>query len=293
MKNSILSALFILLSFLSFGQGFTIVATAENGKKDTVSFGFKSNASLGVDTALGEKDIFGQPLKEVDVRVVQRDSLNFSCTYTFLRRSADIIDTFKHFFPIKFDSKANFRSRSDTSFINRLFEIRFFTKNVKNLVMTRWQDNNILPYTGKLDTFAFFIDSCLNAGPNLLSALWNPNSSAPAVLTGSNYFFNFTIVFPKRMLTSINDTKATSDIRIFPNPFTDRFIIDNIGNRQIQEVRLFDVLGRQVLVQKVDFSERIEVDVSHLQQGMYCLSLFDKENRLVSSKMLVKAAQKQ
>ena len=79
MKNSILSALFLLLSFLSFGQGLTIVATAENGKKDTVTFGYKSNASLGVDTALWEKNIFGQPLSEVDVRVVQRDSLNFSC----------------------------------------------------------------------------------------------------------------------------------------------------------------------------------------------------------------------
>ena len=288
MKNSILSALFLLLSFLSFGQGLTIVATAENGKKDTVTFGYKSNASLGVDTALWEKNIFGQPLSEVDVRVVQRDSLNFSCTYTFTR---GYLDTFKHFFPIKFDSKSNFRSRSDTSFINRLFEIRIFTKNVKNVVITRWQDNNILPYTGKLDSFEFFIDSCLNK-VNVASFLWNSNSLAPAVLTGSNYFFNFTIVFPKRMLTSINDTKAASDIRIFPNPVTDRFIIDNIGNGQIQQIRLFDVLGRQVHAQKADFGERIEVDVSHLQQGTYCLSLFDKENRLVVSKMLVKASQK-
>ena len=93
MKNSILSAFFLLLSFLSFGQGLTIVATAENGKKDTVTFGYKSNASLGIDTALGEKNILGQPLSDVDVRVVQRDSLNFSCTYTFTRgytRSASL-----------------------------------------------------------------------------------------------------------------------------------------------------------------------------------------------------------
>ena len=294
MKNSIILILTILSPFISFAQGLTIIATAENGKKDTVTFGYKTNATQGIDAALGEKDIFGQALNETDVRIVQRDSLNFSCAYTFLRRTSILVDTFKHFFPVKFDSKSNFRSRSDTTLLNRLFEIRFFTKNVKKIVMIPWQDNNILSYNGQMDsTFNFFVDSCLNPGNNnVISISWNPNSSAPAIITGSSYFFNFIVVFPKRMLTSINDTKAASDIRIFPNPVTDRFIIDNIGNGQIQQIRLFDVLGRQVHAQKADFDERIEVDVSHLQQGTYCLSLFDKENRLVISKMIVKASQK-
>ena len=292
MKNSIILILTILSPFISFAQGLTIIATAENGKKDTVTFGYKSNATQGIDAALGEKDIFGQPLKETDVRIVQRDSLNFACAYTFLRRTSILVDTFKHFFPVKFDSKSNFRSRSDTTLLNRLFEIRFFTKNVKKIVMLPWQDNNVLPYNGQMDsTFNFFVDSCLNP-VNVVTIRWDANSPEPPIFTGSSYFFNFTIVFPKRMLTSINDTKAASDIRIFPNPVADRFIIDNIGTGQIQKIRLFDVLGRQVHAQKADFGERIEVDVSHLQQGTYCLSLFDKENHLVVSKMLVKASQK-
>ncbi len=294
MKNSFLPIIFFFSSFfLSFGQGITIIATSENGLKDTVFFGYKTNATLGIDAALGEKDIFNQPLKEVDVRVVQRDSINFSCAYTFAFNSMRRFDTSRHFFPIKFDSKSNFRNRSDTSFINRLFEIRFFTKNVKKLTMVAWQDNNIAPYIGQIDTFNFFIDSCLNKGPNLIQVSWNPNSTAPPVYTGSNYFSNFTLILPVRMLTSVNDNKAAANIRIFPNPVNDRLTIDNIGNAKIQEVRLFDILGRQVLSQKTNFSEKIEIDVSILPQGTYCVSLFDKENRLFSSKMVIKTDKKQ
>jgi hypothetical protein len=139
MKKTIFLLLFAPL--FSFAQGLTIIGTAENGKMDTVTFGYKTSATLGIDASLGETNIFGQPSKEVDMRVVQRDSLNFSCTDTFSSGFRE--DTFKHFFPLKFDSKSNFRSRSDTSFINRIFEVKFLTKNIKKISINSWREPNL------------------------------------------------------------------------------------------------------------------------------------------------------
>lgn len=289
MKNSIFS-IFLLIPFFAFAQGFTIIGTADNGKTDTVSFGYKTNATLGIDPALGEVNLFGQPAKEVDMRVVQRDSLNFSCTYTFSPVFRD--DTFKHFFPIKFDSKTNFRNRTDTSFINRIFEVKFFTKNIKKISISSWREPN-LPNVAIWDSLDFFIDTCLSKpNQNFASYSWGPTSSDPVRLLATNYFANFLIVFKKGTLTSYKDSKAAVNIRIFPNPVSDRLTVDNIGDAKIQEIKLFDILGRQVLSQKTNFSERIDIDVSQLPQGTYCVSLFDKENRLFSSKMVVKTDKK-
>jgi hypothetical protein len=286
MKKSIIFVSFLFIQSLLFAQGFNIIATADNGKKDTVSIGYKTNASIGVDAGLGEADISNQVLKEVDLRVVQRDSINFSCSYTF--SPIFRYDTFRHFFRVKFDSKSNFRSRTDTSFLNRLFEVKFFTKNVKKISFIPWQDSNI-PNLSALDTFDFFIDSCLNkVNQNLAAIIWDPTSSAPASINGANYFSNLILVFKKRTLTQVNQPTELADFKLFPNPTKGKFTIENTTKLNISEVKLFDLLGHQVYAQKIDFGERIEVDVSSLANGSYFMSIFDVNSRNVFNKMVVK-----
>ncbi len=286
--KKILFSLLLLVPLFSYAQGVTIIGTADNGKMDTVTFGFKSTATIGIDRALGEANIFGQPTKEVDMRVVQRDSLNFSCSYTF--SSGFRLDTFRHFYPVTFDSKSNFRSRSDTSFTNRLFEVKFFSKNIKKISIYSWQEPNF-PNLSAWEGPSFYLDTCLaEVTHNIALVNWGPSSSDPIRLQGLTYFAHLFITFKTGALTSVNNDKKDLNIRLFPNPVSDRLTIDNLGISQIQEVRLFDVLGRQVLSEKTGFKEKIDIDVLSLQQGTYFASLFDKENRLVLSKMFVKIA---
>ena len=263
-KNIIFLTLLFIHSLLS-AQGFNIIATADNGKKDTVIIGYKTNASINIDAVLGEADISNQALKEVDVRVVQRDSINFSCSYTF--SPSFRFDTFRHFFRVKFDSKSNFRNRADTSFINRLFEIKFFTKNVKRISFIPWQDPTI-PNTAALDTFDFFIDSCLNkANQNLAAIDWSPASSAPATITGASNFSNLILVFKKRTLTQVKEKAESVDFKLYPNPTNGKLTIENTAKVPIAEIRLFDLLGHQVHALKTNSGEQIDVDVSNLTNG--------------------------
>ena len=85
MKYISIASFIFIISFSSLAQGFKIVGVSNNSVRvDSVTFGFDNNATIGIDTQLGEVNIFNQPAKPFDMRVVQRDSTNFSCTYTFI-----------------------------------------------------------------------------------------------------------------------------------------------------------------------------------------------------------------
>ena len=145
MKYFILTTFLFSLSVSSFGQGFKLVGLNENFERvDSVIFGFADNATLGVDALLGEVNIFNRPTPAYDMRVVQRDSTNFSCSTTFVYDiQGNIVDTAKHYFPTNFDSKINFRSNRDTSFLNRLFEIKFPSLNLQRFYFSFLSQNQI------------------------------------------------------------------------------------------------------------------------------------------------------
>jgi hypothetical protein len=72
---------FLSLSLLSvivhaqITDSITIVAVDNIGNTDTVVFGFAGNATDGIDTALGERDILFTPLADLDLRLIQRDTI--------------------------------------------------------------------------------------------------------------------------------------------------------------------------------------------------------------------------
>src|SRR3972149_6620806 len=52
------------------------------GRKDTVIFGLRGDATLGIDSALGEKNIHGVPYDSLEIRAIQRDSGEYHCMRT-------------------------------------------------------------------------------------------------------------------------------------------------------------------------------------------------------------------
>jgi hypothetical protein len=269
----------ILFSFSPnlFGQGYKLVAIAGNGKKDSVRFGFRDNATMGIDANLGEVNISNQPSSEVDIRVVQRDSVNFSCTYTFVRRTAD---TIKHFFPINFDSKVNYRKKSDTSFINRIFEVKFLTKNIVDIEL--WAEP--LTSGSVLDSFGFFIDSCLKK-VNLVSI--DLNSTYPIKIRGGSIFSNLIFVFKKGFILP-NEENFNKRVTVYPNPCKNQLNIDVSTQNQVKNIVIFDIFGREILKKEGDYGEHIDLDVSSLNRGTYFISGFNETSQSVFSKLIVK-----
>jgi hypothetical protein len=286
MKYLIIFSSIFSLQLSLHGQGFKIVAVSNNNRVDSVTLGFVENASIGIDTGLGEANIFNQPAQTFDMRVIQRDSINFSCTYTFWLNANNTYDTLKHFFPVKFDSKMNFRSKRDTSFINRLFEIKFFSKNIKRLFVYPLNPNQFLDYSTP-NLFRYYLDSCLGK-PQPITYVWNPSN--PTIYSdeiASTPISNIVILFPKGFLLDSKETINTKP-RVYPNPASDVLTIDNIEVGKVKALRLFDILGREVLNQKVEGSESVQLNVSQLSRGTYLLTLYNDALQPIFTKTVIK-----
>lgn len=72
--------LVLQLSFLciytnSQSQTFVIKAIDSKGQTDSVTIGYRSNATVGIDQNLAEVDYFGKPYTEIDIRSIQRNEI--------------------------------------------------------------------------------------------------------------------------------------------------------------------------------------------------------------------------
>lgn len=76
------------------------------------------------------------------------------------------------------------------------------------------------------------------------------------------------------------DAYNEPELRIFPNPSDGMITVANNGIKGAQQVKIFSPKGRQVFTQKVNFNERAELNLSHLQQGFYILQIQTPGSRL-------------
>jgi PKD repeat protein len=88
-----------------------------------------------------------------------------------------------------------------------------------------------------------------------------------------NYFTcqNVT-VFP----LGVNNITLENAWQIYPDPFTNQLYINSTSASQgIQQIEIYDVLGRVVLQQRIGGSsaQPLQIDVSSLQQGVYFLRI--------------------
>jgi uncharacterized repeat protein (TIGR03803 family) len=85
------------------------------------------------------------------------------------------------------------------------------------------------------------------------------------------------IELPANAPNGISDiTNATDDLFVYPNPANNyltikqfRSIGTSLGSELIKEVKIYNVLGKEVLGSKLVSSQVLSVDVSALQSGVY------------------------
>ena len=91
-----------------------------------------------------------------------------------------------------------------------------------------------------------------------------------------------TMVLPEIVTFTEEVDPYAETFRIYPNPLSDFLTIDKLQPWKHQ-VKIFDQLGRCVLY-KVALEPEIEVDVMHLQPGMY----FVKVDEIPSMRKIIK-----
>lgn len=77
-----------------------------------------------------------------------------------------------------------------------------------------------------------------------------------------------------------------NNIRVYPNPITDKVTLSNIDAYGKINVRVYDMNGK-LLVSKT-LSEKKEIDLSHLKSGVYLMHLLNASNEIITTKKLMK-----
>lgn len=101
--------------------------------------------------------------------------------------------------------------------------------------------------------------------------------TSPATITNSG--FPFTSLC---LSNSVNEIATANSLHIYPNPFTNEFIIN--GTEEKGEATLYDVTGKEIMRQKTIVGET-KFKTNVLQPGFYLLN-YIKENKTANIKLV-------
>ncbi|NMH27149.1 choice-of-anchor L domain-containing protein [Flavobacterium silvaticum] len=84
---------------------------------------------------------------------------------------------------------------------------------------------------------------------------------------------------------SVADSQ-NSTVKIYPNP-AKSVVNVNIGNNQIDEVSIYDIVGKKVLQLQNSASDNFTIDVSKLSVGLYMIELSNQGKKISSQKLII------
>ena len=87
-------------------------------------------------------------------------------------------------------------------------------------------------------------------------------------------------------VSSDKNLSESSELKIFPNPFSDFFFVENSGEKEVQ-IFLSNSNGQLVLNQVIAPFSTVTVQNQRLVAGVYFLKMAD-ENGVANSKVLIK-----
>ena len=79
----------------------------------------------------------------------------------------------------------------------------------------------------------------------------------------------------------IDDYTAKGNIRIYPNPTSGQLRITNYELRENTVIEIFDVYGKKHVSQFTFHNSLIEIDISHLVNGIYFMKMDGKTVKIV------------
>ncbi|MCB9283159.1 MAG: T9SS type A sorting domain-containing protein [Lewinellaceae bacterium] len=269
----------IVLSFhfLNIGISQCLIATlaAEDnlGRKDTVIFGSIYNSIIGIDAILGEENIFDAPYDSLDVRVIQRDSLNFNCLkccYSGSNASGPNL-----YFSENIDSKRDFRPfLGSYSSVNTNFEIYIHAVDYPVVVTvevdcgTGWDQ-------------IYLLDS--NCDVEDYQGLYNGNASF--ILPDSSFT---TLVGYLDQETNVKGyLEKEPSWYLFPNPVQGEINISGLAGGDMS-IGIVDSKGRVIKVQGITNGSINPIDVVSLLPGVYFVWVVGEDGKTISTRKFVK-----
>ncbi|MDR0799551.1 MAG: T9SS type A sorting domain-containing protein [Dysgonamonadaceae bacterium] len=138
-----------------------------------------------------------------------------------------------------------------------------------------------------------------HAALTINQTLTNPVATVASLQANKLYVFQLTVTDNQgatgsanvRIMATDGTTgffgTETSELKLYPNPFTDRLIIDTNGSESMNRIVLYSITGQAVLEENIRGLSSIILNTSHLDKGYYILTIFS-DNAVVSKKVLKK-----
>jgi len=77
------------------------------------------------------------------------------------------------------------------------------------------------------------------------------------------------------------------DLRIYPNPATDKINISFSGQEDILFFELIDRYGKQINRRNIVNESQININISNLTSGIYIFNFYTKTNKVLSKQIIV------
>lgn len=262
------------------------------GRKDTITFGFNDNATLGIDTVYQEVDIYGTPIDSLDVRIVQRDTNSYECI-------GDSNSPFPYNqlnFTINRDLKTDIRSTWAFYQALTYYQVEDYSFEIilnaydYPLIVTSSSNNfygyPIIPivnviYPNCIDeynynTSNYYTNKLDNLLPNVLDSL---------IITDTA-ITSFIISFDQHV--GINEfSKTTPTWKIQPNPAQSNITLSGLSTFD-GKIEVLNLLGEVVTTKMINSIGDATFSIQQLTNGVYFIRYFDNETKTFSINKWIK-----
>ncbi|KJS07515.1 MAG: hypothetical protein VR77_00375 [Flavobacteriales bacterium BRH_c54] len=252
------------------------------GRKDTITFGMSDSATVDIDTAFNEVDIYGTPYDSLDIRIIQRDTNNYECIGNYLYSTQND----PQFFTTNRDLKTDIRDINTFYYgsISGTFEIAF--RNVIFPITIKADEQNYANSMFAGWSVFYALDS--NCSGNMhydLSNLVLSHSNDSLIMYDSTIT---NLIFKFDHEVGINEfRKTTPTWKIQPNPAQSNITLSGISIFD-GKIEILNLLGEIVLSKNVFESNNPSVAVEYLKNGIYFIRYYNNETKTYSTNKLIK-----
>jgi hypothetical protein len=119
---------------------------------------------------------------------------------------------------------------------------------------------------------------------NYTPCKWDNNGTPQVYNSGETEDYTVNITSSP---TGIDNQKFDNYFSVYPNPTKGLFTIKNDSQKGINEIKIIDLLGKEVKTLS-SLNESVEViDVSSMNKGIYLIQLIDDKNKVYTKKLVI------
>jgi hypothetical protein len=109
-----------------------------------------------------------------------------------------------------------------------------------------------------------------------------------STLTISGFSQNISRNFSGWNNPNFEENNISSELKIYPNPCTDNKLTIEFNTREISEIRLSNITGKEVYQKKFQFTEnKKQIQLNDIPNGIYIIRIITSDQKQVVKKLMV------